>query len=233
MEETAMANKEAFLNRIAEKIGRSRKEPVTRPHWLRNPWDHYFQGVSHKELMERFVAEATAVGAHVIRISKTESFADMFKEWAEREEIRHMIAWDGSHSLLLAGQTLPKMNEVQITYLNGDKQRERYIEIAERADAGLVYAEYGIAETGSVVLYNRGLNGRLVSLLPPKCLFLLKASKIVPRITQVLENLQNRAYEYSCINFITGPSRSGDIEMDLSIGVHGPGRVTIFLIEEE
>jgi L-lactate dehydrogenase complex protein LldG len=233
MEETSMADKDAFLNRIANKIGRSRKEPVTRPQWLRNPWDHYFQGISQKELVERFVTEATAVGANVIWIKETESFADRFKEWAEREEIRHMIAWDGSHSLIMDGQTPPIMNEVQITYLNEDKQRERYIEIAERADAGLVYAEYGIAETGSVVLYNRGLNGRLVSLLPPKCLFLLKASKIVPRITQVLENMHNRAYDYSCINIITGPSRSGDIEMDLSIGVHGPGRVTIFLFEED
>jgi L-lactate dehydrogenase complex protein LldG len=71
-----------------------------------------------------------------------------------------------------------------------------------------------------------------VSLLPTICATVLSAQNIIPRLTQLLPEIDRNVADHSCINLITGPSRSADIEMDLSIGVHGPGQLVVFLIDD-
>lgn len=102
------------------------------------------------------------------------------------------------------------------------------------ADFGLSEADWGIAETGTVVLRHHGERGRGYSLVPPAAGFLLPVSRLVPRLGAVLRAVhQETDGPPACITFISGPSHSGDIAGIFCTGVHGPGDVRVWLIDDE
>ena len=99
---------------------------------------------------------------------------------------------------------------------------------------GLVLAHAGVAETGSLVLADQGLAPRLVSMLTDVCVALLPVGAILPDLgagLQELAALEARGHRY--LSLVTGPSRSGDIELSLTIGVHGPKALYIVVLQEE
>ena len=92
-----------------------------------------------------------------------------------------------------------------------------------------------MADTGSVVIRSQERQGRSVSLLPPLFIALISADALVHSRRAVLELMAEASKNQgapSSLTFVTGPSRSADIENDLSIGVHGPGEVIAILIEQ-
>jgi L-lactate utilization protein LutC len=102
------------------------------------------------------------------------------------------------------------------------------------ADFGLCEAVAAAAETGSVMLAHDPGNPRRVSLLPPAVGFLVRASSIVSRITELLELLDERgAALESCLTLVRGPSRSADIGSVTCFGAHGPGMVYVWVVEDE
>ncbi len=104
----------------------------------------------------------------------------------------------------------------------------------EAAAFGLCEAAAATAETGSVLLAHGTGNPRAVSLLPPAVGFLVRASSIVSRITEVLESLDARgAALESCVTLVRGPSRSADIGSTTCFGAHGPGLVWVWVVEDE
>jgi L-lactate dehydrogenase complex protein LldG len=106
------------------------------------------------------------------------------------------------------------------------------IDTAATAMVGVVEATAGIAATGTIVV-DSGRTGRLVSLLPRVGVFVLREADIVPLTGDILRTHKERWPEGPPTNvvFVTGPSRSGDIEMRLVVGVHGPGEVHAVLVE--
>jgi len=96
---------------------------------------------------------------------------------------------------------------------------------------GLTWADYGVAYTGTLALYAQPHQGRTVSLLPDTHIAILNSSQIVPTMSTVIDKIKSLEAMPSTINFISGPSRSADIEMDLSIGVHGPYRIRVIVVD--
>lgn len=101
------------------------------------------------------------------------------------------------------------------------------------ADLGITGALAGVALTGSLVVDAQRARGRLVSLLPKVHLALLSRHRIVPTPGDVLRDVAKffPGRLPSNIVLITGPSRSADIELEITEGVHGPQRVMIGLID--
>lgn len=252
-----MASKETFLNQIAAKLGRTRVYEVPKPTWERHPGEHIYQDCSQEELVSLFEQEILKLGGEVIRVPSLLDLGTAIQTWLKQSKVKNVVSWDlatpvGNEvkkalieaermassdqndldSSNSAGELVAFHPELKITFWNEQGNRQELISAVERADVGFTFAEYGLAETGSIILYNRGNAGRLVSLFPNISANIILAKDIVPRITQVLAQFADNAKEYSCINFVTGPSRSADIEMDLSIGVHGPGHFLLFLVEE-
>ena len=93
--------------------------------------------------------------------------------------------------------------------------------------AGVSRALYGLADTGSVVLAASPEEPRAASLLPEVHVSLLREDRIVPGLAELFEALGTDLP--SALAIVTGPSRSGDIEQTLVVGVHGPGEVHIVL----
>jgi L-lactate utilization protein LutC len=106
------------------------------------------------------------------------------------------------------------------------------IDAAATSMVGVVEATAGIAATGTIVV-DSGRTGRLVSLLPRVGVFVLREADIAPLTGDILRTHGERWPEGPPTNvvFVTGPSRSGDIEMRLVVGVHGPGEVHAVLVE--
>ena len=102
-----------------------------------------------------------------------------------------------------------------------------------RAGFGLSVADWGIAETGTVVLRHRGPYGRTFSLVPPSVGFLLPSSRLTPHLGVALAALNEADAAPACVTLVSGPSHSGDIAGLTCTGVHGPGDVRIWLIEDE
>ncbi len=97
--------------------------------------------------------------------------------------------------------------------------------------AALVHVTAAVAQTGSVVIDSRR-NARAASLLPDRAVFVVDVATIVDTPGDVLRH-RDRWWPDglpSQIVFVTGPSRSADIEMTLTVGVHGPGRVHAVLV---
>ena len=102
------------------------------------------------------------------------------------------------------------------------------------ADIGITGADFAIADTGTLVLLSGPEQPRLTSLLPPVHIAILEKESIVPNIHALFARLGKSYENYdklcSCISFITGPSRTADIELNLTLGVHGPGRAIVIIV---
>ena len=103
-----------------------------------------------------------------------------------------------------------------------------------RFDVGISTAQAAIAETGTLVLDSTREQHRLVSLVPPVHIAIVKVSTIKQTLGETLSELRNGDGEVSrAITFITGPSRTADIELTLAIGVHGPQELYVIIDLEE
>jgi len=100
----------------------------------------------------------------------------------------------------------------------------------ERCPAGLSACDALVAQTGSVLVTSRSAGGRALSVLPPHHVVIARRDQLVadlPASFALLKSTYGPNYP-SMISFITGPSRTGDIERILVLGAHGPKRLTIF-----
>jgi L-lactate dehydrogenase complex protein LldG len=121
-----------------------------------------------------------------------------------------------------AGLGLP----VQVTDENGDKHE------LEKCDVGISECDALIAQTGTVLVTSRSAGGRALSCLPPHHIVIARRDQLVADLPAAM-SLVKEKYDGnfpSMISFVTGPSRTGDIERILVLGAHGPKRLTIFCL---
>jgi L-lactate utilization protein LutC len=98
------------------------------------------------------------------------------------------------------------------------------------ADVGISGVDYLIAETGSLALLSGPDQPRSLSLLPPLHVAVAERRQLVPDLFDLFEAPRGQGLP-SCLTLITGPSKTGDIELRLVTGVHGPGEVHVVLID--
>ena len=173
------------------------------------------------DLAGSFTRAATAVSAEVHRIPGTEVPPDLIAELVERYSVRRAVISAEPESEAVAVELRALAVEVE----------PLSIEAAARADLGVTSATYGLATTGTIVQESAVAGGRTASLLPPVHLCVLPASRLVPSTSAVLRTLGTPGRLPSNLVLITGPSRSGDIEQIITLGVHGPTALHIALLE--
>ena len=103
-------------------------------------------------------------------------------------------------------------------------------EACAEAKIGISQMDWGKADTGTLVQDATEVEKRLVSTLPLIHIALVATGKILPDLPALLTVIDPRKMGY--ISFITGPSRTADIERVLTIGVHGPQRLIIVAVDE-
>ncbi|MEG6585524.1 LutC/YkgG family protein [Dendrosporobacter sp. 1207_IL3150] len=105
-------------------------------------------------------------------------------------------------------------------------------EHAESADIGISTVEFAIGESGSLCMDGFSYEARVVTMLPPIHIAFMNANNIVPGISEAFEVI-SKVYDDGYVSFITGPSRTADIERVLTIGVHGPSRLILIAVDED
>lgn len=103
---------------------------------------------------------------------------------------------------------------------------------AEEADLGITAFDLAVAETGTLVQDATDLDRRLISMLPPVHLAVVPTDGLVDTLRHAVERLAAGGVP-GYLAFVSGPSRTADIERVLTIGVHGPGRVMVVFVDRE
>jgi L-lactate dehydrogenase complex protein LldG len=150
--------------------------------------------------------------------------ADRVLTWAESE-----LPVPGVHGALHANGVTTVEARVHTT------DRKDNLAALEDVPACITGADAAVAESGSIALVSGPGRGRLASLLPPLHIALLPASRIVRSLPEALDLLA-RTFgptlfrDRSNVVFVSGPSRTADIELSLTLGVHGPRAVHVVIM---
>ncbi len=217
---------ESFLARVRASLGdRSAESPRPAPYRPPEP-------APHDELVERLAGELEAVGGVVHRVASPEEARDKVLQLLMERRARRVIR--GATPLVEELDLDGKLDEagVEVTVAADDAPRDTLREAAFLADAGISSVDYGIAETGTLALLARPGQGRSVSLLPPVHIAVLDAGDVVAELADLFERVTARGELPSALTFITGPSRTGDIELVLTVGVHGPKELHLVVVAQ-
>lgn len=231
-------NREALLDTIASRLGRQRKTKLEKPTWTYQPQEEIYKDATKDELVEVLKSQCTLIHTDLILTSQRElenTLHHLIKEYGGG----NIVTWKdtrykqyGLESLFK--EKLPKEN-IDVFEWNASLGKENIAQ-AEKANIGITISEITLAESGTVVVYSGKDRGRTVSFLPINSVVIVPKSTIVPRMTQAAkilrEKVQSGEVLPSCINYITGPSNSADIEMDLVVGVHGPVKASYIVVED-
>ena len=172
------------------------------------------------------LAASPAVDAHPVNpanpviLSKSDP-VNRFKESVESVAGHCIVTTDVTDVLK---QILTDLNAQRIAYSDNPPNAHDIFSF----DVGVSTAQAAIAETGTLVLDSACERHRLVSLVPPVHIAIINASAIVETLSDALTLLQKKEIS-PAITFITGPSRTADIELTLAIGVHGPQELYVIV----
>lgn len=106
---------------------------------------------------------------------------------------------------------------------------------AARGDdmVGVTGAFLGIAETGTLMLLSGSLTPASMSLLPETHIAVIETKRVVATMEDAWDRLRLEQRELPrAVNFISGPSRTADIEQTVTLGAHGPYRVLIIMVDD-
>lgn len=242
--QTAVHNRDQFLLNIANKLGRSAPlTQVTRPLLRHTCHQDVMKGSSAEQLKQVFQDYAhSSLGAEVIETTKSqlrEVLGQICHRACTTEQEAKSVDTIFSASPALLELVTPSdfANEQhQVHVWDNALGYEANIIIAERAKIGVVMAEQALAESGTVVLYSDPKQGRAISLLPESSIFVIAKSTLLPRLTQATMTLHSKSQNGeripSCVNFISGPSSTADIELIKVVGVHGPVAATYIIVDD-
>ncbi len=176
---------------------------------------------TEKELKNSFVIAAEAVGAEVVNCR---SFKQAVDRIAERAQGTILCPSFASGERIKLSECLSKAGFKVV----GDDLRQH----APVVHASITGVNFALAETGSLVLESTDEAIRLATTLPEVQFALLDPRKIIADSLAAVEPLRqmHKRNPRNYVAYITGPSRTADIERVLTIGVHGPKKLYILLV---
>lgn len=228
-----MQDKEqVFLGHVAKALGRDKpltaapkRDEVGPPvFWKEQKFDI-------DQPLEFFRKNLEGLTGRVYVAKDTDEAGQQIKLWLEELQAKRVIMWDHEE---LKNVVRLEDTGIKVDYWSPNRPQDQLVAAAEQADVGITWVNYAIGYTGTLALFSSPTQGRSVSLLPTVHIAVFKKDQLVPTMSTVMKDLMERRGTNevpAAIDFITGPSRTSDIEMDLSIGVHGPVKVWTIVIE--
>jgi len=223
-----MTEREAILSRVREGLAVKAPMPghhglhATKLHDARNTFRQWLPqvGESIDDQITAFRTASEALKTDFRLVDDEAAACNTLKEIAASE------GWSkiASHKHELLNSAVAALNLESIQTDGGYDVTEM-----EQCDAGISGCDALVAQMGSVLVTSRSAGGRALSVLPPHHVVLARREQLVPDLTAALQLVKQKyASNYpSFIGFITGPSRTGDIERILVLGAHGPKKLTV------
>lgn len=178
------------------------------------------------DIVERFCEEFAAAGGTAYLAPDATIAADIVLSLLHTKGARRVLL--GSGAVLASLNLDAALQQAGIETLRAEAaDKAAYF----AADVGVSGVDYLIAETGSIVLLTSPEQPRSLSLLPPVHVAVARREQLVEDLFDLFEDkLPGGAALPACVSIITGPSKTGDIELKLVTGVHGPGEVHVVLL---
>ena len=230
-----MTVREQVLARIAAHLRRARPPSVSTGHAHRVPAHaHSERPAPELPLHERFRVELEALGGVVHLVRGPAEAARVVVEIGRERHASRVLAWD-ERDIGIPGLR-SDLSAERIGYDTGwlpaeEPARSERLANLERIPVGVTGALGAIAESGTIALVSGPGRSRLASLLPPVHVAVLRADRMFPSLPELLAAFPTAIHEGSNLVLITGPSRTADIEMTLTRGVHGPAEVHVVLMK--
>jgi len=136
----------------------------------------------------------------------------------------------GSYAVWADCPFLRTIHKNQLTALVPGLTFEVTREKAAAAKVGISQLDWAMASTGSLVQDAAPVERRLASTLPNIHIAIVETNRLLPDMPEVFKKIRPEQTNY--ISFITGPSRTADIERVLTIGVHGPEKLIIVFVDD-
>ena len=182
--------------------------------------------ITREALVEQYIGEAVKVSTNVYEARNDEDVRSFLSNLIEEKGAKLFSIWDTDYFKGIGLKKLLRDNGLK-TVTAKSKNR------IAKADIGITGADYIIADTGTLVLLTDAKKPRSFSLLPPVHLAIVNKNNFVFDINVLFAILKHRLDTDleipSCMTFITGPSRTADIELNLTLGVHGPKELYVLI----
>ncbi|SCW54047.1 L-lactate dehydrogenase complex protein LldG [Paenibacillus tianmuensis] len=259
MSNETIRGREAFIANLSSRLGRREVAAAAPAHPFRGAPEFYKQiKLTTEEKIELFAWNWQALTGKVLVVDEAEA-ADKVSAWlrdiAAELGVTHVSRWEHEglkalgldEALAASGIAVAPWRPVETDAEAGDSdvwpkaagganwaQRSELLKRTERCQLGIVWPDFAVANTSTLVLQCSPQRGRSVSLLTEILFAVFRADQLVYRMGEAFEQItrgkQLPGQYASSLNLITGPSRSADIENDLTIGIHGPGKVYAVII---
>jgi L-lactate utilization protein LutC len=216
--------REAFLDRVRRAVKAGNRAGSAPP--LPDRGTIGYQGAG-ADPIRCFCAELTAAGGVPHLVASPDAALETVMEIVRGKSARRVLLGRG-----LVLDKLPLFNALRAAGMDvvqtDARPADGWRDAAFAADVGISGVDHLVAETGSLALNTRPDQPRGLSLLPPVHIAVADQSQLLPDLFDLFE----RGEPPSCLTLITGPSKTGDIELRLVTGVHGPGEVHVVLISQ-
>ncbi len=224
-----MSGRDEFLASIRHRTQAGRYKPTKAPDVAWTPKVEPRESEPIDNPPARFIEELEALGGHGKRVGSLDEAREYVVELAREREAKLLVRWDVD-GLEELGVDAP-LGEAGVEVVVW-RDLEDFREVAGNADIGLSTAAWAIAETGTLVLEGGPGKGRTVTLLPPTYVAVVPVERILSTVPEAIDKYagDDAGGLPANVCFHTGPSRSGDIEMSLFVGMHGPGDVHVVLV---
>lgn len=175
------------------------------------------------ELVDTFRERFEAVRGHVHYAETMDRAAEVVAEIMQQENATRIALAQLPEALSASIQTRAKAAEIEV--LQEPYRFEDLPDLIDTADIGIAGADFGIAESGTLAEIALNDATRLVSSLPRVYIGVVRVAELLPTLADAAPRMRDTftSNPQNCvISFLSGPSRTGDIEMRLTLGVHGP-----------
>jgi L-lactate dehydrogenase complex protein LldG len=178
-------------------------------------------------LKTQFIDELTNVNTNVAELENEENINKALLNLIKKKELKSFSIWESEYlKEINLKEDLKNAGLKLITAKNKNK--------IANSDIGITEVDYAIADTGTLVLLTDKNQPRSVSLLPPIHLAIVRPENLVRDIHDLFIILKSEMANVeditSCMTFVTGPSRTADIELNLTLGVHGPKELIVVIV---
>jgi L-lactate utilization protein LutC len=217
--------RDAFLQRVRQAVAAGNRAGDAAP--LPERGAVGYQGAG-PDPVARFCQELTAAGGHPHLVTGPDDAVRQVLALVQARSARRVLLGRGPFlDTLPLGDRLRDLGlDVSIVdSLTASAGRDAFF----AADVGISGVQHLIAETGSLVMASAPDDPRSLSLLPPVHIAVAERQQLLPDLFDLFGG-EARAGLPSCLTLITGPSKTGDIELRLVTGVHGPGEVHVVLV---
>ena len=184
-----------------------------------------------EHLIEQFGTELTRVGGYLFQAANVSAASEYIERLAVATGAKRVVGWDAPLIEKIAlTSSLEKFGAEFLLDRTGEGD---YVKTAIGSDIGITTVDYAMADTGTLVLISGEGRARAASLVPPVHVAIVETRQIIAGLDDLFPLLAENDRELaSAVTFITGPSRTADIELTLVVGVHGPQQLHVILLAE-